>query len=149
VNESDALLKTGRFQQAAEVARRGLQAARQDGRGASFDAAILANNVAEALLACGRTAEAGAVIDPLTTGPPDRDHWVAHQCRVELDVLRGDLEAAARRQQRINTATGRIGSIERDREAADVAAELALWAERPGDALQQVRRALAPFTAPC
>jgi DNA-binding CsgD family transcriptional regulator/tetratricopeptide (TPR) repeat protein len=148
VNESDALLKTGRFPQAAEVARRGLQAARQAGRQASFDAAILANNVAEALLARGRTAEAGAVIDPVTTGPPDRDHWVAHQCRVEIDVLRGDLEAAARRQQQINAATGHVGSIERDREAADVAAELALWAGRPGDALHEVRRALAPFTAP-
>jgi hypothetical protein len=148
VNESDALLKTGKFQQAAEVARRGLQAARQAGREASFDAAILANNVAEALLACGRTAEAAAPIDPLTTGPPDRDHWVAHECRVEIDMLRGDLEAATRRQQQINAATGHVGSIERDREAADVAAELALWAGRPGDALQEVRRVLAPFTAP-
>jgi DNA-binding CsgD family transcriptional regulator/tetratricopeptide (TPR) repeat protein len=146
--ESDALLKTGKFQQAVHVAWRGLQAARQAGREASFHATILANNVAEALLACGRTAEAAAPIDPLTAGPPDRDHWVAHQCRVEIDVLRGDLEAAARRQQQINAATGHIGSIERDREAADVAAELALWAGRPGDALHEVRRVLAPFTAP-
>jgi len=67
---------------------------------------------------------------------------------VEIDVLRGDLEAAARRQQQINAAAGQVGSIERDREAADVAAELALWAGRPGDALDEVRRALAPFTAP-
>jgi DNA-binding CsgD family transcriptional regulator len=147
VNESDALLKVGKFQQAADVARRGLQAARQAGREASFDAAILANNVSEALLACGHTSEAAAPIDPLTTGPPDRDHWVAHECRVEIDVLRGDLEAATRRQQQINAATGQVGSIERDREAADVAAELALWAGRPGDALREVLRALAPFTA--
>ena len=54
---------------------RGVQAARQAGRQASADAAVLANNAAEALLAQGRTAEAGALIDPLTTGPPDRDHW--------------------------------------------------------------------------
>jgi DNA-binding CsgD family transcriptional regulator len=63
-------------------------------------------------------------------------------------VLRGDLHAAIRRQRQINAATGHVGSIERDREAADVAAELALWAGRPGDALHEVQRALAPFTAP-
>src|SRR6516164_9867393 len=147
VHESDALLRTGKAQQAAEVALRGLQAARQAGRGASSDAAILANNAAEALLAEGRTAEAGAVIDPLTTGPPDRDRWAAHQCRVQIDVLRGDLEPAARRQQQI-TAIGHIGNIEHARETSQLSAELALWAGRPGDALQEVRRALAPFAAP-
>jgi ATP/maltotriose-dependent transcriptional regulator MalT len=147
VHESDALIRTGKPQRATEVARRGLQAARQAGREASSDAAILANNEAEALLALGRTAEAGALIDPLTTGPPNRDHWAVHQCRVEIDVLRGDLEAATRRQQQIN-AIGHIGNIEHARETLQLSAELALWAGRPGDALQQMRRALAPFTAP-
>src|SRR5215468_5045632 len=147
VHESDALLRTGKPQHAAEVALRGLQAARQSGRQASADAAILANNAAEALIARGRPAEAAALIDPLTAGPPDRDHWAAHQCRVEIDVLRGDLEAAARRQRQIN-ALGHIGNIEHARETLQLSAELALWAGRPGDALQQVRRALALFTAP-
>src|SRR5262249_61302411 len=76
-----------------------------------------------------------------------RDHWAVHQCRVEIDVLRGDLEAAARRQRQIN-ALGHIGNIEHARETLQLSAELALWAGRPGDALQQVRRALALFTAP-
>src|SRR5262249_34316330 len=147
VHESDALLRTGKPQHAVEVALRGVQAARQAGRQASSDAAILANNAAEALLAGGRTAEAGALIDPLTAGPPDRDHWAVHQCRVEIDVLRGDLEAAARRQQQIN-ALGQIGNIEHARETLQLSAELALWAGRPGDALQQVRRAHGLFTAP-
>src|SRR5215831_8785486 len=147
VHESDALLRTGKPQHAVEVALRGLQAARQSGRQDSSDAAILANNAAEALLARGRTAEAAALIDPLTAGLPDRDHWAAHQCRVEIDVLRGDLEAAARRQQQIN-AIGHIGNIEHARETLQLSADLALWAGRPGDALQEVQRALAPFTAP-
>jgi len=147
VHESDALLRTGKAQRSAEVALRGFQAARRTGRQASSDAAILANNAAEALLAQGRTAEAGAVIDPLTTGPPDRDRWAVHQCRVEIDVLRGDLEAAGRRQQQIN-AIGHIGNIEHARETLQLSAELALWAGRPGDALRDVRGALAPFKAP-
>jgi DNA-binding CsgD family transcriptional regulator len=148
VTESDALLMTGKFQAAAKAALRGLQAARETGRQASHDASVLAANAADAMLARGRTAEAGALIDPLTTGPPDRDHWNAHQLRVEIDLLRGDLEAAARRQQQINALIGRIGNIEYVRETMQRAAELALWAGRPRDALQQVRQALAPFTAP-
>jgi DNA-binding CsgD family transcriptional regulator len=148
VTESDALLKAGKFQRAADVARRGLRAARQAGRQASLDASVLAANAAEALLARGRTAEAAALIDPLTTGPPGRDHQVAHTLRVEIDMLRGDLEAAARRQQQINALLSHIGDIEHAREAMQRAAELALWAGRPGDALREVRRALALFTAP-
>jgi DNA-binding CsgD family transcriptional regulator len=148
VTESDALLKMGKFQAAAGVALRGLQAARQAGRQASPDASVLALNAAEALLARGRTAEAAALIDPLTTGPPDRDHHVVDMLRVEIDVLRGDLEAATRRQQQIGALISHIGDIEHAREALQRAAELALWARRPGDALREISRALALFTAP-
>jgi tetratricopeptide (TPR) repeat protein len=83
---SDVLLKTGDFTRAAGLALRGLQATRQTG---SF-ASVLAANAAEALLALGRTAEAAAVIDPRTTGPPDRDHWLAHARRADIDLLRGE-----------------------------------------------------------
>jgi len=148
VHESDALLMIGKLQAAAEVGRRGLQAARQAGRQASPDASVLAANAAAAMLALGRTAEAAALIDPLTTGPPDRDHHVVDMLRAEIDLLRGDLEAAAHRQAQINALIGHIGNIEHAREAWQRAAELALWTGRPGDALHEVRRALAPFTAP-
>jgi DNA-binding CsgD family transcriptional regulator/tetratricopeptide (TPR) repeat protein len=147
-NESDALLKTGKFQAAAEMARSGLQAARQAGRHTSFQASILSANAAEALLALGRTAEAAALIDPLTAGPPDRDHWVVHETRAEIDLLRGDIEAAAKRQQQIHALIPRSGSIVIAREAAQRAAELALWAGRPGDALQEVQRVLALYQSP-
>ena len=69
-NESDALLKLGRFQRAAEVASREFDAARQAGLQAWKVASYLAANAAEALLALGHTAEAAALIDPLTTPPP-------------------------------------------------------------------------------
>jgi DNA-binding CsgD family transcriptional regulator len=108
----------------------------------------LANNAAEALVAGGRTAEAAALIDPLTTAPPDRDHWMSHACRVEIDVLRGDLEAAAERWQQINACTGHKGGVVRSREAAELGVELALWAGRPGDALQQMRQVLALHEVP-
>jgi DNA-binding CsgD family transcriptional regulator len=148
VTESDALLRMGKFQAAAEVGLCGLQAARQAGRQASPDASVLAANAAEAMVARGRAAEAGALIDPLTAGPPDRDHWSVHTLRVEIDLLRGDLEAATQRQRQISALLGHIGNIEHARELRQLSAELALWAGRPGDALGEVRRALALFTAP-
>ena len=147
VIESDALLKAGRFESAAEVAMRGLRAARQAGLGACHLAGTLAANAAEALLASGRTAEAAALIDPLTSGPPDRDYWFVHEARAEIDLLRGDIEAATRRWQQIRACAGQIGSIDTARDAAQRAAEVALWARRPGDALQEAQRVLALFTA--
>jgi hypothetical protein len=99
VSESNAQLKLARFPSVAEVAARGLCQARQAGLEASFPATILAYNASEALLARGRTAEAAALIDPLTAGPPDRLHRLVHEARAEIDLLRGDIDAAAGRRQ--------------------------------------------------
>ena len=109
-NESDALLKLARFQDAAKVALSGLGAAREAGLQASFGAAILIFNAAEALLAGGRTAEAAALIDPLTAGPPDRDHWITHEARAEIDLLRGDIDAAAARRRLIDAIPAHLGT---------------------------------------
>jgi DNA-binding CsgD family transcriptional regulator/tetratricopeptide (TPR) repeat protein len=147
VTESDALLEMGKSQAAAEVGLRGLQAARQAGRQASPDAIVLAFNAAAAMLALGRTAEAAALIDPLTAGPPGRDRHGVDVLRVEIDMLRGDLEAAAQRQQQMSAFISHIGNIDHVREVRQRAAELALWSGRPGEALQEVGQALAPFTA--
>jgi len=106
--ESSVLLKTRNVQDAADVAVRGLQSARQAGRHGSYQASVLAGNAAEALLALGRTAEAAALIDPLTVDPPDRDHWPVHQIRAEIDLLRGDTgrpRAASSRSTPCSAAT--------------------------------------------
>ena len=140
--ESDALLKLARFQDAADVALSGLGPARQAGLQASFEAAILIFNAGEALLAGGRTAEAAALIDPLTAGPPDRDHWITHEARAEIDLLRGDIDAAAARRRLIGAIPAHHGTGPAARESARRAAELAVWAGRPGDALAEVQQAL-------
>ena len=103
-NESDALLKLGRFQRAAEVASRGFDAARQAGLQAWKVASYLAANANEALLALGRTVEAAALIDPLTTPPADRANWNIQAARAEIDLLRGDTGAAAERWRQIYAA---------------------------------------------
>ena len=145
-SESDALLTRADFSGSLEVAMSGLQVADRTGLGAWYQATVLASNAAESLLARGRTAEAAALIDPLTTGSPDRDHWFVHEMRAEIDLRRGDIPAATRRREQIRACAGQIGSIDTARETARWAAELALWAGRPGDALEEVQGALGQHT---
>jgi len=145
--ESEILHWLGKFDEAADVARSGLRAARQAGREASLEAAALAFWAAMSLLSRGRTAEAAALIDPVTTGPPDRDRWLAHECRVKIDLRRSDFAAAAERWQANAEIAGR-GMVDWVLEGAQDAADLALWTGRPAEALEQARRGLALFTVP-
>jgi DNA-binding CsgD family transcriptional regulator/tetratricopeptide (TPR) repeat protein len=145
VTESDALLKLGQYQRAADMASHGFDAARQAGLEAWEMASVLAANAAEALLALGRTAEAAALIDPLTTGPPDGGYWVVQVARAEIGLLRGDTDAAAGRWQLIYALPAIISKVIFAYEWAPRAVEVSLWAGRPGEVLQETRRALALF----
>ena len=147
-NESGALLKLGQFQRAADVALRGLDDGRQAGLQSWDLASRLAAHAAEALLALGRTAEAAALIDPLTAGPPDPDHWPAQVIRAEIDLLRGDTGAAAERWQLMGTLPAITSRVDFGYDGAPRAAEALLWAGRPGDALRETRRALGRFNVP-
>ncbi|MGO9781087.1 MAG: ATP-binding protein, partial [Streptosporangiaceae bacterium] len=147
-NESGALLKLAQYQRAADVASRGLDDARQAGLQSWDLASRLAAHAAEASLALGRTAEAAALIDPLTAGPPDPDHWPAHVIRAETDLLRGDTGAAAERWQLMETLSAITSRVDFGYESAPRAAEALLWAGRSGDALRETRRALALFNVP-
>lgn len=140
--ESDALLKLARFPDAADVALSGREPAQEAGLQASFEAAILTFNAAEALLAVGQTAQAAALIDPLTAEPPDRDDWITHEARAEIDMLRGDIDAATARRRLIDAIPAHRGTGPAALESARRAAELALWAGEPGDALVRVQQAL-------
>ena len=145
--ESDALLKTARVADAAEVALRGLASARQAGLEAFWTTAILAANGAEALLHQGRTADAAALIGPLTDGPAGRDTWLAHAGRAEIDLFRGDTGAAIARQEQITAIVGRVGSDDWAREGARRAAELRLWTGTPDRVLPGIRPVLTGLTA--
>ena len=140
VRESDALLKLAKFQSAADVESRGLEAARRAGLGASFGATFLTYNAFEAHLALGSTAQAASLVDPLTAGLPDRNHYVLHEARAEIDLLRGDVNAAARRHRLVKAIIGPVSDMLYARESACRGTEVALWAGRPGDALDEVRR---------
>jgi DNA-binding CsgD family transcriptional regulator len=148
INESDARLKLAQFKRAAEAASDGFDAARQVGLEAWESATTLAANAAEALLAVGSTAEAAAVIDPLTTMPPGRDHWLAHVARAEIDLLRGDIGAAASRWQQIRAFPAVTCRVDFALESAQRAAEAAVWAGRPADALAETRQMIAQYQVP-
>jgi DNA-binding CsgD family transcriptional regulator len=148
VYESDALVKTARVAEAAEVAERGLASARQAGLDGFWNTAILAGNGAEALLHQGRTEAAAALIGPLTDGPAERDTWLAHAHRAEIDLLRGDAEAAAARQEQIATLVGRVDSDDWAREGALRAAGLWLWTGAPERVLPAVYRVLTGLKSP-
>ena len=141
VFEGSALLSIGRFQAAAAAAMQALETAHQAGLQAYYKTSIVTANAADALLCQGRTAEAGALIDPLTGGPPDSEHRFAHGIRAEIDLLRGDLQAASRRWQSIE-ALGDAGLMENTREQIQQMIELALWAGRPDEALELAHRGL-------
>jgi DNA-binding CsgD family transcriptional regulator/tetratricopeptide (TPR) repeat protein len=136
--ESDVLLKLGRLEAATQVGLRGVEAVREGGLGSSFGAALLLGNAVEGLLGRGRTAEAAALIDPRTSGPVDRDTWALHDARAQIDLLRGEVDAAAQRLQQIEAGA----SIDFACELAQLVAEVAVWAGRPGEALAEVERLL-------
>ena len=73
---------------------------------------------------------------------------MVHEARADIDLLRGDIEAAGRRRQQITACVGQISHVDSAREFAQRAAELALWAGSPGDALRKVQQVLALFRAP-
>src|SRR5262249_6137851 len=148
INDSDARLKLAQCARAAEIARRSIEAAGQAGLEAWEGAGVLAYNAAEALLALGRTAEAATLIDPLTSGPPDRDHWLIHMIRAEIDMLRGDIGPAARRGPLVRGLAAVVSRVDFAYEAAARTVEAELWADRADAALQETRRALALFTVP-
>jgi DNA-binding CsgD family transcriptional regulator/tetratricopeptide (TPR) repeat protein len=136
--EADAQLKLGRLEDAIRVGLDGIPYLRNLGFGNHFHATIILANSVEGLLGQGRAADAAALVDPQTSGPVDRDHWPLHACRAEIDLLRGEVDAAAHRLQQIVPAD----SLDFARELGQRVAEVEVWAGRPDAALEEVRRIL-------
>ncbi len=145
--ESEILFCLGDFDRACEVALRGWRLACEHGRESWDSARVLVILAADALIAQGRTAEAGALVDPLTNSPVRAEFYPLHVSRAEIDLLRGDLEAAAEWWRQIRPVLTRF-NIKARMEAGRRAAELAVWAGLPADAVDEVRQVLALFESP-
>ena len=95
ITESNMLEAAGLHDLAAEVAREGLATAREHGLARTYGA-VLANNVAEPLLALGRWDEAGEVIERATRlFPPRLNQVCMWRLAGDIALARGDLPAAA------------------------------------------------------
>jgi DNA-binding CsgD family transcriptional regulator len=136
--ETIALFSLGRLEEATRVGLRGVEDAQRLGVGSSLIASVHLGNTAELLYVRGRTAEAAALIDPHTMGPIDRDNVFLHACRAEIDLLRGEVNAAVARLAQ----TKLEASIDISRSLGQQFAEAALWAGRPEEALEEVERLL-------
>src|SRR5690349_14575853 len=95
ITESDVLEDVGQHEQAAEVAREGLAAAREYGLARTYGA-VLANNVAEPLVSLGRWDEADEVIErSLRLFPPRMNRACIWRLAGDVALARGDLPAAS------------------------------------------------------
>ena len=140
---------SGQTETALGVALAGLRTARLLGLQDSLSAVNLTANACGVFIETGQTAAAGALVDPLTGGPPDLHGVYTHLCRVEIDMLRGDLEAAQRRLGQVRAMTaGLAGGFRGQDYAPFLAAELALWTGRPGEALAEITSALHALSLP-
>ncbi len=101
VNLSDQLAITGRYEEAAETARAGLELAARVGQTRSFGA-FLRGNRADPLMRLGRWPEAGAVIEEgLASEPEGVFLGVLRVARAELGVYQGELEVVAQELERL------------------------------------------------
>src|SRR5262245_36241785 len=143
MSESDDLLIMGKLEAATRVGLRGFEDARRGGVQSGDSANMSLGNALDGLLGRGRTAEAAALVDPLTRGPVDRTYWVLHKVRAEIDLLRGEVDAAAQRLQKIETAASEsTSSLDLALGLGQRVAEVAVWAGRPGRAVEEVDRLL-------
>ncbi len=135
------MLKLCRWDEAHQAALWGLDHLRRGGRADMFGATILTANAVEALLNLGRTADAAALIDPVTDSEPDRHNWVLHGSRALVDLWRGQMAGAVRRTRAVDEIAP-CGYVQFDSEYTRDTTEIALWDRRPQEALEQVERVL-------
>ena len=146
VTESDMLEDAGLHEQAAEVAREGLAAAREYGLARTYGA-VLANNVAEPLVSLGRWDEAGEVIEhALRLYPPRLNRACMWRLTGDIALARGELRAAAESVASIRSVTdGARYDPQYHLPLVRLDTELRLAQQRPADAMSATQDALDHF----
>ncbi|WP_158602976.1 ATP-binding protein, partial [Jiangella rhizosphaerae] len=124
INMSDSLHLLGRYAEAAEVAREGIDGARSVGLARTLGT-MLTGNAAEPLLALGRWDKAERLIARgLELDPPGRHVWQLTGLRSWLALWRGDVEAASRSADEVRERlAGRAPGPQYSLPAARAAAE--------------------------
>ncbi|WP_380285309.1 AAA family ATPase [Kitasatospora purpeofusca] len=141
-NLSSLLRGLGRAEQAAELAREGLDSARRNGLQRNIGT-ILTGNLAEALIDLGRIDEAELVLaEGDLTSPTGTHAEFLDRLRGELALLRGDLAAAAALLAQARAAN-RVGQIQHSVPISRLAVRTAALAGRPLEARAELLAALA------
>ncbi|WP_162605653.1 helix-turn-helix transcriptional regulator [Jiangella ureilytica] len=140
INMSDSLHLLGRYAEAAEVAREGIDGARAVGLARTLGT-MMAGNAAEPLLALGHWEKAERMImRALELDPPGRHVWQLVGLRSWLELWRGDVEAASRSVAEMRERlAGREPGPQYVLPAARAGAEAALGRGEPGVAWELIR----------
>lgn len=149
VNYSDALNLLGRYAEAADVARGGIEKAAEVGLGRGHGA-MLAGNAAEPLLALGQWDEAERLIDAtLELDPPIRHVWHLLTLQVWLRLWQGNLDAAKAALAELRSRqAGRIPDAQYRVPMARIDAEIALAKGDLDGAWQHVAGSLDDTSSP-
>lgn len=130
---TDMLLKTCAAASSVAEAASSALAAAQEWSIDSYTVAALRSNVAEAQLLEGRTSEAAEPILAATQAPIDHDHFWLYLERAQVEMLRGDLAAAAADFAALDAIP--LSSLLNRSEVIHPASELLLWTGQPDLAL--------------
>ncbi len=138
---SDVLLKTGRLQEAADVAVRSWETLRRLGLAGHRNACGLLGCAVEALFGLGRWDEAARISEPLAHQPASFANAILQPKLADLETARGEPEAALARLHRVVELGWRPGP-HHARDLGQCRAEAQLWLGLPQLALSDVTQAL-------
>jgi len=138
---SDVLLKTGRLQEAADVAARSWETLRRLGLAGHRNACGLLGCAVEALFGLGRWDEAARISEPLAHQPASFANAILQPKLADLETARGEPEAALARLHLVVEQGWRPGP-HHARDLGQCRAEAQLWLGRPQQALADVTQAL-------
>jgi DNA-binding CsgD family transcriptional regulator len=129
IAHTDILLKLDRLTDVEAVAAPALQIATAYGMDQSFHAALVRTNVFEALTDLGSIGRAARVIDPVSQGQVNLTTRHDYHARATLEMLRGNLDAAAERWAELRGLPPL--SLANQLEGASPEVETQLWSGAP------------------
>lgn len=150
VNASDVLYLLGRFEEATDLAKQGLDRARELGVERS-SGVILASNAVDPLFDLGHWDRADALVKrSLDLDPPVAFTQYLQRARMRSTLWRGDVEAAAAQYRSQRSAMNRLGGMEEQSSlgVARVAGEIALEQNDPISAWERVSVVIAEGRRP-
>jgi DNA-binding CsgD family transcriptional regulator len=132
---TDILLNVGRLAEVEAAAASALQMAAAFGTDQSFHAAMLRANMFEALTERGSIDAAARLIDPVSQGTVSVTTRFDYEDRATLEMLRGNLDGAQKRQAELGRLP--LGALSFQESFCIQESELQLWRGAPGVAFEQ------------